>query len=147
MSYCYEYPRPAISVDIVVVRRMADGLEVVLIRRDRPPFEGCWALPGGFMDIDETVEAAAARELREETGLIAPKLKLIGPFSAVDRDPRGRVVSIAFVTVIDPLQVPRAGDDAAEVQWFKVGELPPLAFDHDRILEAGLEVSRSIFGD
>lgn len=147
MTYCYEYPRPAISVDIVVLRRRGDVLEVALIRRLRPPYEGCWALPGGFMDIDESVEAAAARELREETGLIAPSLKLIGPFSAVDRDPRGRVVSIAFVTVIDAQQIPRAGDDAAEVQWFAIGELPPLAFDHARILEAGLEVSRSLCGD
>lgn len=138
MTYSYEYPRPALTVDCVVFARDDDGLKVLLIRRAHPPFAGHWALPGGFLDMDETLERAAQRELEEETGL---KLELgalaqLHAFSAVDRDPRGRSVSVAFTATVEARQhEARAADDAAEVAWFALDELPPLAFDHQEILD------------
>ena len=131
----YEYPRPAASVD-VVVSRMIDGQEhILLIQRKNDPFEGSWALPGGFLDMDETLEQAAVRELKEETCLDALSVSQIGTFSAVDRDPRSRVITTAFEATLDPAQTPIAADDAADWQWKNLNSEIELAFDHAEILK------------
>lgn len=135
MKYCYDYPRPALTADCVVFAPGADDVHVLLIERGREPYQGSWALPGGFMEMDETVEECAARELEEETGLSGVSLEQIGAFSAVDRDPRGRTVTIAFWTLVDRDSVsPRAADDAKETRWFPLQQLPALAFDHGDII-------------
>lgn len=136
--YEYEYPRPAVSVDIVVLAGADGDRQVLLIERKQPPFERSWALPGGFLEMDETLEAAAARELAEETGLRGIQLRQVAAFSAVERDPRGRVISVAFrgeIAQPPPLQ---AGDDAGDARWFSLAQLPRLAFDHAEILAAAL---------
>ena len=138
MAYHYEYPRPAVSADIVVLRGTRRKCDVLLIKRRKDPYANSWALPGGFLDMDETIEETAARELKEETNLTARQLQQLKVFSAVRRDPRGRVISVAFLARSVEGQA-RAGDDAGELQWFAVNELPPLAFDHDRIIALALE--------
>ncbi len=135
MPYTYDYARPMLAADVVCVR-LRDEAEVLLIRRGREPFKGRWALPGGFVEIEEEVEAAARRELLEETGLRAAELHELGTFSRVGRDPRGRVVSVAFLAPFGPeAGGERAGDDAAEAGWFPFLSPPPLAFDHAEILK------------
>lgn len=135
----YEYPRPALTVDVVLLSRGDKGLSVLLVRRGRPPFEGRWALPGGFVEIDEDLEAAARRELVEETGLEAEALFQVGAFGRPDRDPRGRVVSIAYVGLLRrSSRHAAAGTDAADARWFLLPALPELAFDHAEIIEAAL---------
>ena len=133
MSYTYQYPHPAIAADCVVFGYDGKDLQLLLIERKNDPCKGMWAFPGGFMEINETAEAAARRELKEETGLEVPALMPFGSFSTVRRDPRERVVSIAYYTVIEPTTA-TGGDDARMAAWFPIGELPPLAFDHDEIL-------------
>lgn len=126
-----------LTADCVVVRHRA---EVLLVRRGNEPYKGCWALPGGFMEMDENIERCAVRELMEETGLAADekRLRLIGVYSAPGRDPRGRTVTAAYrIDVVDDPQA-TAGDDAAEVRWWPVSALPPLAFDHAEIIAAAL---------
>lgn len=135
--YTYQYPRPAVTVDIIVFRNKMS--EVLLIRRKDEPFAGKWALPGGFMDMNETLEEAASRELAEETGLADVVLTQLHVFSALNRDPRHRSVSVAFYTVLEQNdQVIMAGSDASEVAWSKTSELPDLAFDHHEIIETAL---------
>ncbi len=130
----YEYPRPAASVDLVVTR-VIDGVEhLLLIQRKHAPFQGCWALPGGFLDMDETLEHAAARELKEETCLDALSVHQIGTFSGIDRDPRTRVISTAFEAIVAPTQTPVAADDAADWQWKSLDDKIELAFDHGEIV-------------
>jgi 8-oxo-dGTP diphosphatase len=139
VSHTYRYPRPAVTVDCVVFGLDDAALEVLLIQRDRPPFEGRWALPGGFVDVGETVEQAARRELREETGLEQVFLEQLYTFSAVDRDPRDRVISVAHYALVrraDHRVV--AATDARDAAWFPVAAVPPLAFDHDSILAMAL---------
>jgi 8-oxo-dGTP diphosphatase len=140
MSYTYEYPRPALTVDAVVFRNNCDKTEVLLIQRDRYPFEGMWALPGGFVEMDETLEQAVNRELKEETGLSGIELKQLHAFSEVGRDPRGRTVSVTFYGIAgkDNSKV-KGGDDARDARWFPVDDLPELAFDHDEIIEMAIE--------
>ena len=133
MAYTYKYPRPAVTADCVVMTNEATP-KVLLIQRGSEPFKGCWAFPGGFMNMDETTEQCAIRELEEETGLKVNHLHQIGAYSKVDRDPRGRTVTVAYLAIIDaPLEV-KGQDDAAEAKWFSVNNLPPLAFDHDEIM-------------
>ncbi|WP_193212409.1 NUDIX hydrolase [Luteolibacter marinus] len=140
MAYQYEYPRPALTVDCVVFGFDGDGLQVLLIRRGIEPFLGAWALPGGFVHMDEDLPEAARRELEEETGLHDVFLEQLATFGTPGRDPRGRVVSVAYVALVRPDQHPATGDtDASEAAWFPCGELPGLAFDHPLILEAALE--------
>lgn len=133
-KYCYDHPRPAVTVDIVLFRRAKRGAHVLLIKRKREPFKGQWALPGGFVDENESLEAAAARELREETGLDEIQLTQIGAFGEPGRDPRGQTVSVAFGAVIDGFPETEAADDAEEVAWHAVARPPALAFDHRKIL-------------
>lgn len=144
-NYCYKYPRPALTVDAVVFGFDGTDLHLLLIERAREPYAGKWAFPGGFLEMDETVEEGVLRELQEETGLRAVNMRQIGAFSAVHRDPRERVVSIAFYTVVQPEDCTslQAGDDARRAQWFKLSELPPLAFDHSDILMAALHALHS----
>jgi 8-oxo-dGTP diphosphatase len=132
--YTYDYPRPALTVDIVVVTR-GRRPRVLLIRRKHDPFAGKWAIPGGFVDEGETLEAAARRELREETGLEVNELEQVRTFGDPGRDPRGWTIAVAHLARVDPRAVrPQAADDAAEVAWHPLDELPPLAFDHADIL-------------
>lgn len=133
MAYTYEYPRPAVTADCIVMTR-EDDPKVLLIERGHEPFKGCWAFPGGFMNMDETTEQCAIRELEEETGLKVNEIKQIGAYSKVDRDPRGRTITVAYLALVDePLPV-RGQDDAAKAQWFSIKNLPKLAFDHDDII-------------
>jgi|SRR5262245_5519980 len=131
---CYDYPRPALTADSIVVTRETQP-RVLLVRRKHPPFEGEWALPGGFVDREEPLEAAARRELREETGIEVGELIQLHTFGDPGRDPRGWTVSVAFLAFVDPAQVhPIAGDDAAEVAWHLLHQHPPLAFDYGKVL-------------
>lgn len=135
--YCYERPRPALTVDIVVFREQPRN-EVLLVRRKHSPFEGSWALPGGFVDQDEALDQTARRELMEEAGLEAGELEQLGAWGEPGRDPRGHTVSVVYTTVFVDGEA-RAGDDAAEVRWFAIDELPTLAFDHSGIVSAAIE--------
>jgi len=134
MTYTYKYPRPAVTADCIVMTRES-APQVLLIQRSHEPFKGCWAFPGGFMNMDETTEQCAIRELEEETGLKVNNLHQIGAYSKVDRDPRGRTVTVAYLSIFDaPLEV-KGQDDAAKAQWFPISKLPALAFDHDEIMK------------
>src|SRR5579859_3643782 len=134
-QYCYDYPRPSVTVDIVLLTREPTP-RILLIRRKRDPFAGAWALPGGFIDMDETLEQSARRELREETGIDVGELVQLYTFGDPGRDPRGRTISVAYLGRVDAAALaPVAADDAAEVGWFALDALPALAFDHDRIIE------------
>ena len=141
MPFTYEYPRPAVTVDCVVFALDEEDLKVLLIQRDVPPFRGQWALPGGFVRMDEDLEQAARRELREETGVSLPDLYLeqLYTFGAVDRDPRFRVVSVAYYALVNLADHRvQAGTDAKGAAWFASSDLPKLAFDHAEILRAAL---------
>jgi 8-oxo-dGTP diphosphatase len=127
MPYTYEYPRPSVTVDVVIFTIADDDLKVLLIRRGAEPFKGKWALPGGFVEMDESLEQAAARELEEEQ---------LFTFGAPKRDPRGRVISVCYFALVDATrQTIRAASDAADAQWHSVFKLPRLAFDHGQILD------------
>lgn len=140
MAHTYEYPRPALTVDCVVFGFDGEGLQLLLIRRGIEPFLGAWALPGGFVRMDEDLDAAARRELMEETGVRNLFLEQLYTFGTPDRDPRGRVVSVAYLALVRPEEHPASGDtDAAEAKWFPVTALPELAFDHARIVETARE--------
>ncbi len=133
--FSYEYPRPALTVDVVIATREPRP-RVLLIRRNREPFSGSWALPGGFVDENERLEDAARRELVEETGVAATDLEQLYTAGAPGRDPRGWTVSVVYLARVEPGSVkPVAADDAAEVGWFPLDELPALAFDHAMILD------------
>ena len=135
MPYTYEYPRPAVTVDAVVFRKQLSRFEVLLIQRKNPPFQGMWALPGGFLDMNETPEAAVARELKEETGLSGVKLTQFYTFGAVNRDPRHRTITIAYFGIVQNRKLlVCSGDDASGAEWFPLTRLPELAFDHKEII-------------
>ncbi len=135
-SYCYEYPRPMVTVDAAVFSRMDGRWCLLLIQRGNPPFQGQWALPGGFVDMDETLETAVVRELREETGVDGIELEQLAAYGDPGRDPRGRTISVVFAGVVDAERAMEAkgGDDAAYAAWHPITDLPELAFDHDRIV-------------
>lgn len=133
MSYTYEYPRPAVTADVVAITKENDP-KVLLIQRKFDPYKGCWAFPGGFMDMGETTEQCAIRELNEETGLVYSSMTQIGAYSKVDRDPRGRTLTVAYLAIVDKPLLVNAQDDAAKAEWFYINNLPPLAFDHDEIM-------------
>lgn len=138
--YAYEYPRPAVTTDCVIFGYdVKEGLSVLLIERGIEPYKGCWAFPGGFLNMDETTEMGALRELKEETEFDVKEgfLEQLGCFSDVDRDPRGRVITIAYYALVQKGAV-KGGDDAKNAQWHPIGEIPPLAFDHEKILRVAL---------
>ena len=139
-KYCYKYPRPAVTTDCVIFGFDGNELNLLLIARGIEPFKGQWAFPGGFVRMQETTETCARRELAEETGLDHVYLEQLYTFSDIERDPRGRTVSVAYFALVksDERQ-PVAGDDAGKAQWFSLNEVPELAFDHDKILEVALE--------
>lgn len=142
-QYCYAYPRPAVTVDIVLFVFLEEQLKVLLIQRGGPPFEGQWALPGGFVDMDESLDEAARRELAEETGADDVYLEQLYTFGAPDRDPRGRVITVAYFALLSADEVSRmdlkGGDDAHDARWWNMYNLPALAFDHGRILDYALQ--------
>lgn len=140
MTYTYEYSRPNLAVDCVVFGLdQPNSLKVMLIRRNLPPFQDEWALPGGFVRIDESVDAAARRELQEETGLEKVFLEQLYTFGNVDRDPRERVVTIAYYALVNLQEhFIQAATDASEAAWFPITQLPPLAFDHDEIIATAI---------
>ena len=134
MEYTYKYPRPAVTADCVVITNEPQP-KVLLIQRGAEPFKGAWAFPGGFMNMDETTEQCAIRELEEETGLKVAKVHQIGAYSKVDRDPRGRTITVAYLAIIDSTENVIGQDDAAKAEWFPITELPHLAFDHYDIMK------------
>jgi len=135
-----DYPRPAVTVDVVIFTLRDGDLQVLLVRRKKPPFQGMWALPGGFVRIDESLEDAALRELEEETGVRDVYLEQLYTFGDPDRDPRGRVITVAYFALVPANAVHAcAGDDAAEARWWSMYHLPPLAFDHADILAYALQ--------
>ena len=143
MAYTYEYPRPAVTADCVVITKEAEA-KVLLIERGGEPFKGCWALPGGFMNMDETTEQCAIRELEEETGLKIGEVHQIGAYSRVDRDPRGRTITVAYLAVVDAPIAVIGQDDAAKAQWFPLSALPELAFDHADIMRDAVRKYKEI---
>lgn len=143
MAFTYDYPRPAVTADCVVIAKENEP-KVLLIRRGNEPFKGCWAFPGGFMNMEETAEQCAVRELEEETGLKVTEIKQIGAYSKVDRDPRGRTVTVAYLVVIDKAEAVKGGDDAAKAQWFPISGLPKLAFDHEEIMKDAKRLFESL---
>ena len=144
-TYCYAYPHAAIAADCVLFGFNGKSLEILLIERGNEPFKGYWALPGGFMRIDETIEETAARELEEETNIHNVYLEQFKVYSTVKRDPRERVVSIAFIALVRPQDYEViAGDDAAKAKWFDEAALPPLAFDHALIIREAREYLKEL---
>ena len=140
MPYTYDYPHPALTVDCVVFGYEASAsLQVLLIKRKLPPYEGMWSLPGGFVQLTESIDEAAVRELKEETGVGDVFLEQLYTFGAPERDPRERVISVAYYALISLQEHPlQAATDASDAQWFELQELPDLGFDHQEILEKAI---------
>lgn len=139
--YEYDYPMPSVTADVVVVKVIpGQTREVLLIKRKNEPFKDCWAFPGGFLDMNETLSECASRELKEETGLTVPSkdLSFVTMLDEVERDPRGRVLSAVFACLLREDVTVQASDDAKEVAWFPVDDLPRLAFDHGKVIEQTL---------
>lgn len=130
-----------VTVDAVVFSVRAGGTDVLLIKRKKDPYKGQWAVPGGFIEMDEELEDAVARELNEETGLTGVRLEQLRAFGKCGRDPRGRQISVAFTgTITEGRDKVRAGDDAAEARWFNIHNLPEnMAFDHDEMIRTAIE--------
>jgi 8-oxo-dGTP diphosphatase len=141
MSFTYQFPRPAVTVDIIIFRLSDKVPEVLLIKRGNDPYMGKWALPGGFVDKDEALDHAAARELEEETNLKGILLTQMHTFGGPGRDPRGHTVSVVYVGYLPEGAIAIAGDDAADAVWFDLNKLPPMAFDHNMVVE----MAESIF--
>ena len=139
LKYHYKYPHPNVTTDCVVFAYNDEHqLHVLLIQRGNEPCKGRWAFPGGFLNIDEDGETGALRELREETGLVVDHARQFHTFTDPKRDPRERVISIAYWALV-PMQQVKGDDDAAQARWFPVNNFPPLAFDHDEMLRLALE--------
>ena len=143
MSFTYKYPRPAVTADCIVITKEAEP-KVLLIQRADKPFKGSWAFPGGFMNMDETTEQCAIRELEEETGLVVTTIHQIGAYSKVDRDPRGRTVTVAYLAIVDSAVEVSGQDDAANAEWWPLSALPKLAFDHDKIIQDAITVFQKL---
>lgn len=136
-QYCYKYPHPTVTTDCVIFGFDGVSIKVLLIERGIEPYKGKWAIPGGFLNLDETLEQCARRELKEETGLDNVQVEQFGAYSDVDRDPRERVITVAHYALVKIADV-KGGDDASSARWFFYNEIPGLAFDHDRILRDAL---------
>ena len=132
----YKYPRLALTVDALVCSVIKNKNYILLIERGIDPFKGMWALPGGFVNMDETLQEACIRELQEETGITVKEMKQFKTFDAINRDPRHRTISVVHYTFIDELLEVKGGDDANKAQWFLLDELPALAFDHQEVIDA-----------
>lgn len=137
-KYCYKYPHAAVTTDCVIFGFDGERLQVLLIERGIEPYKGRWAFPGGFLKIDETAEEGALRELKEETGLEGAYMEQFHTFSAPERDPRKRVITIAYYALVK-IQEVKGGDDAASARWFPLDDIPSLAFDHDYILRMAIQ--------
>jgi 8-oxo-dGTP diphosphatase len=133
--YTYNYPRAALTVDAIVFVKEKQSVSVLLIERGAEPFKNQWALPGGFINMNETLEEACKRELFEETGLKADKMTQFKTYDAINRDPRHRTISVVYFTELVQKQPVKGNDDAARAEWFSIRKLPKLAFDHEQILE------------
>jgi 8-oxo-dGTP diphosphatase len=168
MAYTYKYPRPAVTADCIVITREAEPKaaskqeqrdacidtaereqaratpKVLLIQRGFDPYKGCWAFSGGFMNMDETTEQCAIRELEEETGLKVTNIHQIGAYSKVDRDPRGRTITVAYLAIVDEPIAVTGQDDAAKAEWFPLSALPELAFDHADIMQDAIRLYHQI---
>jgi 8-oxo-dGTP diphosphatase len=145
MSYTYKFPRPSVTADCVVFNCTGNTLSILLVQRKAPPFIGQWAFPGGFIEMEEDLEESASRELKEETGLEWSGFEQIGAFGKLGRDPRGRTITVAFMGFVMDTKKARAGSDAAEVQWFDIKSLPPMAFDHHEIFGKAVELLKIKF--
>ena len=144
LKYSYKYPHPAVTTDCVIFGFDGTKLKVLLIERGIEPFKGKWALPGGFLRMDEDAMKGALRELKEETGLDGAYIKQFHTFTSPNRDPRERVITIAYYALVRLREV-KGGDDAARAEWFSLDEVPALAFDHDQILRiASYELKKQI---
>ena len=137
MSYNYDYPRALVTVDCLIYRNVPNS-EILLIERKNEPFKNKWALPGGFIEMEEDLVDSAKRELKEETGLVNIELKQLACFGAPGRDPRGRNITVVFWGEADKDSMANAGDDAKKAEWFGIDEFPNLAFDHDQIVNLAL---------
>ncbi|MEN6307961.1 MAG: NUDIX hydrolase [Anaerohalosphaeraceae bacterium] len=133
-TYVYDWPRPMVTVDAAVFQHTPKGWEILLIQRGRDPFQGKWALPGGFLELDEELESGAARELKEETGLEGIDLEQLHAIGTIGRDPRGRLLTVVYWGISRSDQKPCAGDDASLAHWFPINRLPEMAFDHADIV-------------
>ena len=140
-GYWYKYPHPSVTTDCVIFGFDGSKLKMLLVQRGLEPYKGCWAFPGGFMKIDESAEEGAARELKEETGLEGAYIRQFHTFTAPQRDPRERVITIAYYALVK-MQAVAGGDDAADARWFALDEVPQLAFDHDQILRKAMQALR-----
>lgn len=140
-KYHYKYPHPSVTTDCVIFGFDGKQLKILLVQRGREPYKGRWAFPGGFLNIDESAEEGALRELREETGLQTACVRQFHTFSAPNRDPRERVITIAYYALVKWQEV-KGADDAAEAKWFTLHEVPVLAFDHDLMLDMALKALR-----
>ena len=127
------------TADTVVIAK-GEEPQVLLIQRGNEPFKGCWAFPGGFMNMNETTEQCAVRELEEETGLKVNEVWQIGAYSKIDRDPRGRTITVAYLAVVEAPEKVEGQDDAAKAEWFPLSALPPLAFDHSDIIRDAIDL-------
>ncbi|MBS2099040.1 NUDIX domain-containing protein [Carboxylicivirga linearis] len=138
MSFTYEYPRPAVTTDVLLVTRN-NPQKILLIERGNNPFKGKWALPGGFVDMDEDLKDAALRELEEETGISGVKVKQFRTYGGVNRDPRHRTISVVYNGFVSGELECAGQDDAADARWFDLNDLPDLAFDHSLIIKEAIE--------
>jgi 8-oxo-dGTP diphosphatase len=142
-TYSYNYPMPSVTTDCILIRTKDNKKKVLLIKRKNEPFIGKWALPGGFVEIDEDLEEGARRELLEETNLSNIDLKQFKTYGKPGRDPRGRTISVVYFGYINENIRLKAGDDASDVAWFDISKLPQLAFDHMLILAEFIEYSKN----
>ncbi len=145
-KYVYEWPRPMVAVDAAVFGFFAGKAKLLLVERRNEPFKGKWCLPGGFVNIDEELEEAVARELSEETGLTGVCLEQVHTFGRCGRDPRGRVITVTFMGIVTEGETKvQAGDDAAKAQWFDIEQVPQdLAFDHQKVVKFAIEKLKAI---
>jgi 8-oxo-dGTP diphosphatase len=144
-KYVYDWPRPMVTVDAVVFAVTGGSIKLLLIKRGHEPFKGQWAIPGGFIGMDEELDDAVARELQEETGLTGVALEQMHTFGTVGRDPRGRQITVVYIGIIkEGLDRIKAGDDAAQARLFDINDLPPdMAFDHDAVTKFAIERLKS----